>query len=586
MVTVTDHRLAVSGLTYNPSKENAFIMPTAFSPATIKYGADTCSDNPSPTTLQGRLFIPNDYAEFFPVLNDPVTYTFSSGGGNVAPFSGRIDGITIEDVPGAQPPAAFPQSRTITATDRWVFRDGSIDAPGAVLPVVLDSSKPSRVGMAPTTQPLQTYGTMTTPPAPVTPAVEYKFTALAFGAISGFTAVAFTWYNAAGEVISVVYPGSIYMPTNNLLFSSLATYPATAPPAAVTVTISVQLDVNSSYEPVVYLDTVNLVTPAQAKERPAGRWVTFQASDATATAGRIMVGDIPWRPETVWSRLSRLNAIIPNRVVKFSTPTIDVTQLAYRDVDKQSSLALFQRIVSSIGNVALANPQYEMEISTAADPRSPLSLEVVSGNPVLVEDPSLAHLPAGCIRSGPMSTSITGLSNTVQFNYREGNNDGSEDASVSITNATSVTAYGPMARTVDTDLPAPAGLAWDRAQRLIQKQATPYYRLADNAKVIVDQLPNVPASGSLFGAMTGFRRLVYIPDAPAIIGPYHRIHAASMTFGKTTELELELEPADLIPVTTVSFYDLSRYPYYNMPFSKFTSLTFKDMGAASKAAGS
>lgn len=560
------------------------VAPTALSPASVSYGADTCSDHPKPAAMNGRLFIPADYADFYPTLNDRVNYSIAGPSGNADVFRGRIDALTILDTEGFEPPAVVPQSRNISATSGWVTRHGTLAAPGVLAPIVAPAGG-NRVGMATNavTWPNNSYGTITTPATPVTAGESYVFTALAYMAQFSVQ-IRFSWYRSNGTLLSTAAASTGYIWAKNEEWLPIVSTAMTAPAAAATVRIGVQLQSWTEGGP-IHLDTVNLVTAAEAKQRPAGRYFTFTAADITATAARLMVGGLPFPAEPAADRVQRINALVPRDVINFQIQALDTTALEYRDIDNQSSLTVFQRVANSIGNVAMADPQFETVIITANPPRSPLSLEVVAGNPVLVEDPALVKVPAGCIEHGALSTSITGLSNSVQFNYRLATVDGSEDASETVLNPDSIQDFGPMGRSIDTDLPAPAGRAWQNAQRIVTAQSRPLYRLADQAKVVVKQLPASGPSMDLFGAMEGFRRLVHIPDAPEIIGHYHRVHGAAMTFGKETTLALDLEPADLIPATSVTFYDIGRPPYNHMPFSKFAGLTFADLGTASRAAG-
>ncbi|WP_104087261.1 hypothetical protein [Arthrobacter sp. GMC3] len=582
MVAITEHRLAVSGFAYNSGVPGAFQVPTAFSPTVVKYGADTCSDQPSPTTMAGKIFIPLDYAAFHPTLNDRVSYMVSGWPGYAPVFRGRIDGLTIEDVDGATYGPRFPNSRNLTTLAGWEFTTGTarpVPATGLL------TASPHRVGLKAPSEPGAIGGTaaiIRTPRAPVVAGKAYVFTAHANDDFSQPN-LEVEWFNAAGTSISTDYVPNHRVAVNDQPWFPIYTEPRLAPATAVKARFIVRLTAPPTGG-TVYLDTVNLLTEKETETRQAGRWVSFQASDITASAGRLMIGDEPWPAQDAEQRIGRLSQLVPANVMTFQTNPSDQTMLAYRDIDNQSALSVFQRIATSIGTVAMASPQYETLITTATPPRTTLSLEVVSGTLAIVEDPSLVKIPAGSIRKGPLSTSITGLSNTVKFNYRVATEGGSEDAAATISNTASISNYGPMARTLDTDLPSASGKAWQQAQRMVTAQANPVYRLADSANVVVARLPETLPSWSIFNAMTGFRRLVHVPDAPALIGPYHRINGASMTFGKETKLSLDLEPADLIAPVTVTFYDLSRPPYNNMPFTKFTNLTFLQLGTVSKAA--
>ena len=595
MVTFTDHRFSLKGLTFNANAATAFINPTVFSGLSVKYGADTCSDHPGPATMNGRVFIPEEYAAFYPTLNDTTSYQTGGPGGSAPVFRGRIDGLTIEDVDGFRAPTRINNSRAMTdlspasVASRWNFYTNASDVPEVASNGTLGDG-PNRVQAAPgtlvTTQPRSVR--TVTPYAPVTAGQEYAFKTLAH---AGFASaqVRFQWYtvNTGTGLISSDFAAVPYLGSENNKWFGVTTEAMTAPAGAKFVRISINLTPADSgpYSGSIALDTVALLAGAEMKDRPAGRWVTFQASDVTASAARLMVGGFPWPAEPADIRVGHLNELVPKEVFVFQTDPINTTELAYRDVDNQSSMAIFQRIAASIGAVAVASPNYETLITTGRPPRSPVSLEMIAGTPQIVDDPDLVKVPAGSIRKGPLSTSITGLSNTVKFGYRSWVEGGAEDASATIQNAESIAAYGPMARTIDTDLPAPSGKAWDQAQRMITAQSEPVYRLADSTQVVLPALPATAPSWDVFNAVEGFRRLVHIPDAPDLIGPYHRIRAAQMVFGAKPALTLDLEPANQIASDAVTFYDLTQPPYSGVPFSKFTHLTFDQLNTASKAAG-
>lgn len=595
MVRVTDHRFDLAGMSYNANKAAAFFNPTVFSGLKVTYGADTCSDHPAPSTLSGRVFIPEAMAAFYPTLNTPTSYAVAGPGGRADVFKGRVESLTIEDVDGFRPPARFVNSRSMTTltpgllANRWNFYTRANDRPEVASTGALTTS-PHRVQATPaalvTDQPIEVR--IMTPYAPVTAGQQYSFAAHARSVRQFGTPVWFHWYsnNAGTGLIRVDQTETSYASSRNDVWFGLLTAPLAAPAGATHVRVSVELSAGSNASPFgpVSLDTVTLLTAAERKLRPAGRWVDFQASDVTAIASRLMVSDTPWPDDTADNRTVRLNRLVPRDVIYFGTSPIDYTPLAARDVDNQSAMGLFQRLCTSIGSVAVASPEFDTYITTGRAPRSPYSLEMVAGNPVIVDDADLVKIPAGSIVDGPLSTSITGLSNQVKFAYRSWLGDKTEDATATVQNDASIAAYGPMARSVETDLPAPMGKAWEQAQRLVTAQAQPVYRLANSTQVVLSQLAETQPSWDVFNAVEGFRRLVHVPDAPALIGPYHRISSAEMVFGKSPSLSLDLEPADQISSESVTFYDLSQYPYNNVPLSKFTSLTFEQLDFASKSA--
>lgn len=587
MVTFTDHRFTLAGYVYNPKVGPAFQVPTVFSGLSVKYGADSCSDHPGPSTLSGRLFLPEMSTAFYPTLNDPLSYSVAGSGGFSDVFQGRIDSLTIEDVEGFRAPARFPNSRNMLTLSGWSFTTGASDVPDVPSTAVLGGA-PHRIrataATLASTQPPNIK--ITTPRAPVVPGTSYAFSAQ-FKTQFATPTVQFLWYTTSSSPnpIKTEYATSPFLAGPNDSWAGVCTETREAPAGAKFLAVRVQLVPYSNGEAnEVLLDTVTLLTKEELQSRPAGRWVTFQASDITAAAARLMVADTPWPAEQTTFRIQRLNELVPREFIVFGTDPIDYTELAYRDIDNQSAMSVFQRIATSIGAVAVASPQFARLITTGRPPRSPLSLEMLAGTPQVVDDPDLVKIPAGSIRKDAFSTSITGLSNSVQFNYRSWVSGGSEDASAMARNAASIAAFGPMARTIDTDLPAPTGKAWDQAQRIVLAQASPVYRLSDATNVILSELPEDQASWDLFNAVEGFRRLVHIPDAPPLIGPYHRVRSATMNFGKTPTLSLDLEPSNQIASDSVTFYNLSRFPYNNAPFSKFTHLTFRDLDNASPSA--
>lgn len=613
MVTFNAPRLSLADGFLYPYTDLAFLLPTAFSPFTTNYGADSCSDHPAPSTASGRVFIPSYHSWFYPDLNDAVSLKTIINGVDTAVGRWLVDSLTINDVPGdGYNPGLFPNSRNMQNTTGWAFSWGTTEGQNLVTPAFVKGGAHLELTV-PKAPAAGYFAFITTPRAPVTPGIGYHLTAMMHDAVpdwfsntNGFT-LTMKWYNAAGALLKVDAGVWVEMPDTDLIDNRgwrwLATgAPVQAPAGAASMAATFKYAMTAAAdafpplttERMAGLDGVSLhadkgiwdPTAFAGNKRPAGRWVDFSASDISAYTGRLMIASEPWPQQDVDARFGSLRDAVAaaGGNVEFDTYS-NILQLAYRDVDNQSALDNYQTILNSIGEIAVASPVW-LNRMTFADPARFVKVLIIlsTGMAAIIDDPNQVTIPAGAISAGALQSSITGLSNKVVLNYRKPTVDGSEDASASVSNPASIAAYGPMVRTVSTDLTAPEGRAWDKAASLVKTQAAPVYSMADKIKLVTSQIPDTPGVAKLFTVMTGFRRIVIIPDAPALLGVNQRVKAGTFVFGANPSVALDVEPSDQIAPDPINLRDIAYRPdamFTNVKLPKYVNVRLGDLKTTS-----
>ncbi|UVK60165.1 minor tail protein [Arthrobacter phage SerialPhiller] len=596
MVTITNPGLSLAGGVMHPSKDAAFILPTAFAGLQITYGGDSCSDHPQPGSAAGSVFIPAQHAAFYPRLADPVTLRATINGEDTRIFYGTIDDLIVEDVAGDELPAIIPNSRHMQSLAGWTITQGTSRAGAVALPAdyLVDGARVSATGPQPGG--LGSYVYIAAPAAPINTARAYVVTAMAQSPV-GYPYLSVEWINAAGAVVQTDELYSYYIPPS-LQGDYYALHTATfwPPMDAVKACIVAASELDPTAEPweqAVGIDGLVLhelpagVYTLPRYKRPAGRYVKFKASDILATAARLIVGDTPWPQQTIENRTAALNDLVPAGAVSFGFGSADpFALLGPRDIDKQNMLEIYQRILASAGDLAIAATAPARFIAPASLPRFPMVIaDDGTGTAVIITDPLVPELPAGAIEYGPLQTDVTTMSNQIRVEYRQITDTMSqtaEDAAQLYSNDESVAAFGAMARSVTTDLSVVEGSrAEAKARRLAVAQATPFYRMADNVKLVEAAIPEAANVARLYSADYGFGQLVRIPDAPSLLGQYHRIKAASITFGKPAAVELDIEPSDYAAPEPVSFGETFGQPFDTLTLSAFAGITLGDLTTTS-----
>lgn len=593
MVTIQEAALTIAGGTYNPGKPAAFILPTAFSGLTVSYGGDSCADHPGPGSISGRVFIPEQHAAFHPRIADPVHLRATINGDDMRMFYGTVDEIVIEDVDGEPLPAIIPNSRGMQNLAGWTVTTGTTYAGATPVPAtyLLDGARVSALG--PTQGATAGKLWFTTPAAPVSETRPYVVTVMAESP-TGLPALKAQWLNGAGVVIKTEDLYRWYTAGSfNGDYSPLRTNGTYPPVGAKSVRIIVECDLypnRESWQQACGVDGIVLhelpygtweIPTLKPDKRPPGRWVTFKASDILATAARLIVGTTPWPSQTVEGRTAALNALVPAGAVTFNEGgTRDPFRLlGPRDIDKQNMLEIFQRVLASSGDLAVASSNFARYVVAASLPRYPQIIDRVNGVATIVKDPLVPELPAGSIVAGPMQTDITTMANQIRVEYRVVTDtmaQTGDDASAVYVNADSLTVYGAMGRSISTDLATVAGSrAEDKARRLAESQAQPFYRLADKVRLVSSQIPDAPNVARLYSADIGFGQLIYVPDAPAVLGNYHRVRGATLTLGREPAVELDVEPPDYSAPEALTFGEARNTtpPFNILKLSEFQNIT-------------
>lgn len=574
----------------HPSKDAAFILPTAFAGLQITYGGDSCSDHPQPGTAAGSVFIPEQHAAFYPRLADPVTMRATINGEDMRIFYGTVDDLTVEDVAGDELPAIIPNSRHMQNLAGWTVTQGTSRAGAVPLQAdyLVDGARVSATGPQPAG--LGSYVYIAAPAAPVKPGnlQAYIVTCMALSPLS-YPALSVEWIDAGGAVVQTDELYSNYIPPSlqgdYFALHTAAFYP---PMDAAKARIVAAAELDPSLEPweqAVGIDGLVLhELPAGTYtlpryKRPAGRYVKFKASDILATAARLVVGDTPWPQQTVEGRTIALNDLVPAGAVTFGFGSADSTALlGPRDIDKQNMLEIYQRVLASAGDLAIAATAPARYVAPASPASFPQVLGNNAGTAVIIDDPLVPDLPAGAIEYGPLQTDVTTMANQIRVEYRrivDTMTQEAEDAAALYTNDASVITFGAMARTIGTDLAVVEGSrAEDKARRLSVAQAAPFYRMADSVKLVASQIPEAGNVARIYSADLGFGQLVKIPDAPALLGQYHRVKAATITFGKPAAVELDIEPSSYAAPEPITLGAMTQPPLDTLTLAGFTGVTF------------
>lgn len=597
MVTIEYPALTIAGGTFNPSKEGAFILPTSFSGLTVTYGGDSCADSPEAGTMAGRVFIPEQHAGFYPQLADPVSLRATINGVDMRVMYGTVDDLIIEDVAGEPLPAVMPNTRNMQSLDGWEVRQGTSWATAAQQPAeyIVDGARVTATGPVPPD--LGYFVFMRPPVVPVTAGRPLVLTAMSMSPTGGGKFQA-EWLDAGGAVVDAyelyMYytAGSFngeYMPQRS------STYYPPYGAVALRLTVSMELDPSGQpWEQQAGIDGIvlhqladgvyDLPTP---RRRPPGRWVQFKAADVLATAARLLVGTTPWPQHSVEGRTQALNEIVPAGAVTFGFGARDpFALLAPRDIDKQNTLEIYQRVLASSGDLAIAATAPARYIVPASLPRYPQVIADVGGMAAIVTDPNVPELPAGAIQAGALQTDITTMANQVRLEYRaitDVMEQTAEDASKLYVNEASVIAYGAMGRSITTDLAVAEGsAAEDKASRLADAQAKPYYRLADKLRLVASQIPEAPNVARIYSADAGFGQLVHVEGAPELLGEYHRIRAAAIVFGRQPSVELDVEPPDYAAPEALTLMETAGgAPFDTLTLADFANVTLEQMKTTS-----
>lgn len=591
MVLIQVPELSLAGAAFTSGRTAAFLLPTAFSGLTIEYGGESCLDNPDPASMAGAVFIPNHHAGFMPQLADIAKFRCSINGRPQFLYSGLVDEFTIDDVDGPELPELIPNSRNMTDPAGWAASWGTAPGQHVVVPDVVNDRltiSPPKPAEFDYTQ----FGYITTPAAPVVPGAPYRLTFMSLDQL-GQAEVHAEWLDGAGALLwsQNVYPSATAGWQGEWHAGHAGPFYGDWQASTVRFVFKLALRPAGNDQPnTVGLSGVVLHELLPGREnyagevRPAGRYLTFKSSDITATAARLMVGTTPWTGDTVAGRTDKLNGIVPAGVVSFGYGDYQNTWLGARDVDRQSALEIFQRVSASNGDTVAASPLWDRSIVPLAKPRYRSVLDVVNGQAVVLTDPSIAVVPARAIAHAPLQTAITDMSNQVRVEYRaEIDYTTAEDGTVTFTNDASVAAFGPMARSIATDLAAPTGPAMDRAERITKAQAAPTYRLPDSVQLVQSQLPDGDELGELYSPDTGYGRLVRITGGPALLGEYHRVRGAVSVFGRQPSLVLDIEPENHAAPAPVSLLDIQRSPYTpGMTFGNSAGVTIGELRTASR----
>jgi hypothetical protein len=96
---------------------------------------------------------------------------------------------------------------------------------------------------------------------------------------------------------------------------------------------------------------------------------------------------------------------------------------------------------------------------------------------------------------------------------------------------------------------------YQKAQRLLDGQSTPQYRLSDGLKVVLKNLPEQVSIKYLLDEATRFGHLIKLSGQPALMSNYFRVKSGRIVLGESQALEFDLEPVEYsapTPITSIT----------------------------------
>lgn len=591
MIRLEKPTLSLNRYELSPSKSTRFMVPTALSPLTLDWGAESCADNLDATALSAELIIPRTHQHLYPTLQDLVSLAtvVTDGGqefyGGGPIFRGRVETAEFEDEENSGDPA------NLVPAAGWQFLYGTARSSATSLPIQQEGRRMTvDVPVPPSddTHTLWAVSPIMTAAALSTYQVD-AYTRGTFDVDWGLF-VTVEELDASGAVTS---SWEMFRPretttdnqTDKWYFQHYGDLLWARAQSFRLVFAAPVKTVHGAGNRIAGLDMAQAIDVTGWDTKPflpAWRRYKITAADATAPASRIRVGSEPWPEEFGGTRSFRISQAAQDRgsLLTFTSPRIS-RLLAPRDVDNQSALDCIQRVYASTGEVSTgASTAYDMVTPT----QLPSFINRLTQNPVTgkaqLTPGRVYQLPAGSIQANKVKIDTTDLTNQARIGWRDA--VAQEDASTDYTNTASVNAYGPMSRTFDTDLPEPIGPAADRAKALTELQGSPRHRLSGDAVVVLANMPGQNGMDALLDAVSGFTAVVEIPDPPAGIGNLHRVHGLKLTMGTEPGLILKLEPYDSTWAAPIMFSEVQAgRPAASLTLAQCDTVTYAQIRTAS-----
>lgn len=576
---------------FSPSTVSRGMVPTALSPLSYDWGAESCADNLDATSLSAEVVIPRTHQHLYPTLQSLVSLAVLLrdeadnflGGGPI--FRGRVESVEFQDYENSGDPV------NLAPATGWKFLYGTDRGSATALPLQQEGRRMTAdVPIPPSSGTHHLWAV--SPIMTATPGAMYQLDSYTKDFFDGMWNLAVTVeeLDAAGAVTGSweLFSHRVTTTDNQGDKWQFQHYGDVMWPHAQRwrMVFTAPVDtVHGDVRRLIGLDTPQAVdvTGWDAKPfRPAWRVYKITAADATAAASRIRVGSEPWPGEPAGTRAFRITQAARDlgSLLTFTGPAI-YRELAPRDVDNQSALECIQRVYASTGEVSTGAAQaYDMVTPTKL-PMFIDRLTINAGTGKAQITPGRVYdLPAGCIQRSPVKLDTTDLTNQFRLGWR--NVATQEDAATDYTNTASVNKFGPMSRTSDTDLPSAEGPAADRARAITELQGSPRPRLSSDAVVVLDAMPSQDGVHELLDSVTGFASVVRIPDPPDGIGNLHRVHGLKPIIGREPGLTLKLEPYESTWAQPVMFSEVQPNTDLGpLTFAKSDTVTYAQIRTAS-----
>lgn len=334
---------------------------------------------------------------------------------------------------------------------------------------------------------------------------------------------------------------------------------------------------------------------ANTAKRVRGRFYAIDASDFTASAARLRIGDKPFPQESAGTRWDRVAKVMRSLWVPIYDGGYDLdgtyawitgdsrwSYLVKRlDVDSRSALDVLQRTAAAAHGASVISTAHGVWYQVRPEPYNSVIIPKV-GQVSTGANTRAVRIPSSVVEEVPRKLSIASVVNQIEVEYTNGTVDPPVDT-VHVTRSpgSQVTPApyryatdGVVVKGVNGATPeAPVVAA--RAPILLRPRPT--WTLEED--VTITDTSGVTNLLRVLDPLTRHGMPVRIDGPlPADVGSSWRIRGGSFTIGEDAPLRLTLDPASWLPDLGASFTDMSFGPRTTyVPFSDMKNVTFADM---------
>lgn len=550
------------------------------------FGGPSLLDHPEPARCRLVMWLPAWAEPYMPRLGSALVGDAVVGGERVTYFSGAVDEIRAGRMRGADVPGVERMPAPWVGTRSWWNDAAPFETPDV-----------ERSGV------WSTFTVTGSPGAHVL--VRMRWTASITAVRSSALLVApvpsnvSTFDMAAATSLAVVPPTAPAVTVTDCLDAPAPNRTAyrIKAGAASRPTVSVDLDVviPSSGKRTVSVPDPAIVSTAGGQD-VRGRYVQIDASDWTAPAARVRIGDKPFSfesPSKRWNNIAPLvtAAGLPCAASSASMPGGELggpLALQYTsglavtckplDIDRRQALEVLQRTAMTAVGALVISDRMGIRYKTRPTPynvlRAPASGTLTAG-----PNPAVTNIPSSVVEEVPRMLSSASIVNQVEYDVTVANNQATElDERVEvIRDDESIAAYTPSPIRLNAD----AMMFWVadgvglsvRARSLMRGEPT--WTL--EGEVELASLAGVTNAARLIDPSDRHGHGIYVTGPlPDDVPPQWRVRGGSFTVGRKDRITLVLDPASWLPDLGASFTDVAALRP-SVTFADFGTITFDNM---------